>query len=64
MKENIDNYNAKEQYHGYQEWYDYMDNLWHRGCYKNDLPIGYIEENKTFRGSIGDDETEVEFHIR
>lgn len=38
----IRNYNSKRKYHGYQEWYFY-GNIFHRGNWKNDDEIGYIE---------------------
>ena len=55
MKQNITNYNANGQYHGYQEWYakqyvknnedvyTYTNILYYRTNYKNDEPIGYDE---------------------
>ena len=36
--------NSKDQYHGYQEWYqEYSYALWYRGKWKNGLAIGYEE---------------------
>jgi len=38
----IDNFNKKGNYHGYQEWY-WFDELTLRCNYKNGLEIGYQE---------------------
>ena len=46
---NIKNYNSKQQYHGYHEYY-YSDELGYRANYKNNIKIGYEEyhrRNKT-----------------
>lgn len=47
MKEDIRNYNEKQDLHGYQEWYGH-DKIWLRGTAKNGEPICYeeIHENK------------------
>ena len=36
MDKAITNYNDKRQYHGYNEWYNTDNELWHRGNFKND----------------------------
>jgi len=42
MKKNIENFNDKGKYHGYQEWY--IENSIRFRCnYKNGRNIGYIE---------------------
>ena len=44
MKEDVTNLNSKEQYHGYQEWYQqYSYALWYRGNTKNSQYLGYGE---------------------
>ena len=48
MNKAITNYNDKRQYHGYNEWYNTDNELWHRGNFKNDDEIGY-EENHLFK---------------
>lgn len=60
--ESIESVDTKDRYHGYQEWYDDIDNLWLRGNYKNNREIGYIEWNS--KDNIGYEGTIVEFHIR
>jgi hypothetical protein len=52
-------------HHGYQEWYGSSsgNNLWLRGMYKNDQPVGYVEDNPHY-GGIGDEGTVIEFYIR
>ena len=62
-RESINPQNDKNQWHGYQEFYDAMDKFWYRGCYKNDEPIGYSERSAIFK-AIGDEGTEVRFHIK
>lgn len=62
-EENTLNKNNKDEYHGYQQWYTHHDKIWLRGCFKNDIPIGYHESN-TDIGGIGDKGTLVEFYIR
>ena len=42
MKEEIVNFNSKEQYHGYQQWY-WDNTLVVRLNYKNGNEIGYEE---------------------
>ena len=39
----IENYNSKDELHGYQERYNYYDRLLVRGHSKNDKDIGYNE---------------------
>ena len=48
MKENIRNKNNKHQYHGYQEWYNLVDEICYRGEYNNGKVIAYHE----FHGGI------------
>jgi hypothetical protein len=62
--ESIESRNDKRQWHGYQEIYDKHENLWHRGTFKDDLPIGYEEYNVKLLSSIGDNGTIVNFYIR
>jgi len=44
MKKNIKNYNDKNQWHGYQEWY-VINGLLLRGNMKNGEFIGYVEDH-------------------
>ena len=65
MIEDIDTFNDKKQRHGYQEWYLSNNEIWFRGMYKNNNPIGYAEENTYFTEvGIGQVGTEVQFYIR
>ena len=54
MKE-IVNYNNKGQLHGYQEWYTDNKKISHRGNWRNNKMIGYIEWYGT---------KETNFHIK
>lgn len=52
MNKNILNFNAKREFHGYQELYNYQTNkLGLRVNYKNDNEIGY-EENHRYKTTI------------
>lgn len=57
--------NSKGHHHGYQEWYTVSPNetLWLKGICKNGLWIGY-HINNTKSGAIGDEGTEIKYHIR
>ena len=50
---NIQNYNSKDQHHGYQEWY--IGIMIFRGNFKNDIKIGYGESHYN---------TKTYFHIQ
>ena len=43
MKKDIRNYNHKNQYHGYQEIYNWNNVIFLRANYKNNNPVGYEE---------------------
>ena len=57
--------NYKGQHHGYQEWYQVCSDeiLWLKAMCKNGLWVGYCINNIT-SGAIGDEGTEIEYHIR
>lgn len=59
----IDTKNAKDERHGYQEWYD-RKFIWYRGCYKNNEEVGYNEINYNILSGIGQEGTEVNFYIK
>jgi len=61
-KKDIDNFNTKNQLHGYQEWYD-RGKLWYRGIYKHGLKINYSEQNGYCGNGIGQYGTKVIFNI-
>jgi hypothetical protein len=52
---NINNFNKKGQRHGYQEWYHDNKKISHRGNWRNNKMIGYVE----WYGM-----NETNFHIR
>lgn len=54
--------NSKGQLHGFQQ-HHIDDKLWYRGCCKNNIEIGYHEENYESNHAIGDEGTEVNFYI-
>jgi len=42
---NIYNKNNKNQFHGYQERYDFNNKIYYRGNYKHNNEIGYEEHH-------------------
>lgn len=63
MKEDITNYNSKNELHGYQEWYwdKQCNKLWHRGKWINACTIGYAEYHSDEHGHMY---KEASFNIR
>jgi hypothetical protein len=46
FKQDIEPKNDKGEWHGYQEWYTYINTiLTLRGMYKNDIDLGYQERH-------------------
>lgn len=64
MKKEIETFNEKGEFHGYQEWYELYNtnNPWFRGCFKHGKVIGYSEYNP-YQNEIGERGTKVEFFI-
>ena len=50
MKEEIVNFNSKEQYHGYQEryWGELRNKLYYRANWRYDCCIGYEEYHSEY----------------
>lgn len=64
MAQQIDNYDNNRNWDGYNQWVDIdSDMLWMRGVYKHGTAVGYHEVN-IFVGGIGEEGTQVEFHIK
>ncbi len=63
MMNEICNYDANLEWHGYNQWVDSdCGILWMRGIYKHGQSLGYHEVN-TDTGGIGDYGTKIQFYI-
>lgn len=63
MSKSIYKYDSKGQVHGYAEEYDDIG-LWCRCTYNHGREIGYEEVNLKDNHTLGQEGTEVIFHIR
>ena len=60
----IDHIDRSGQYHGYQEWYSFRCTVyWYRGNFFHGNETGYVEQNMSMTGVVGDEGTEVLYYI-